>query len=187
MLRYYIFLGFNACPCWLWWNTDILCTCIQVFSPCFSVDRHSVLVSFVDRHSVLVLFVDRHSVLVLFVDRHSVLVLFVDRHSVLVLFTCRLWEDGWKDRYYSSKFGVEGADAEFRQTVVNVDIVILPNRILIYCTCSCAQPKKSIRHSNKLCVLYMLHRVDSCSWLVHVMSCTAYIAIFNKMYSHSAG
>nr|XP_022333433.1 5'-3' exoribonuclease 2-like isoform X3 [Crassostrea virginica] len=31
----------------------------------------------------------------------------------------RLWEDGWKDRYYSSKFGVEGADAEFRQTVAN--------------------------------------------------------------------
>eukprot|EP00105_Crassostrea_gigas_P029751 XP_011451785.1 PREDICTED: 5'-3' exoribonuclease 2 [Crassostrea gigas] len=31
----------------------------------------------------------------------------------------RLWEDGWKDRYYSSKFGVDGSDQEFRQTVAN--------------------------------------------------------------------
>ncbi|XP_052699520.1 5'-3' exoribonuclease 2-like [Crassostrea angulata] len=31
----------------------------------------------------------------------------------------RLWEDGWKDRYYSSKFGVDGSDQEFRRTVAN--------------------------------------------------------------------
>lgn len=34
-------------------------------------------------------------------------------------FIDRLWEDGWKDRYYSFKFGVDGSDQEFRQIVVN--------------------------------------------------------------------
>ncbi|KAK3093485.1 hypothetical protein FSP39_016304 [Pinctada imbricata] len=31
----------------------------------------------------------------------------------------RLWEDGWKDRYYKSKFGVDVTDIDFRHTVAN--------------------------------------------------------------------
>ena len=152
------------------------------------VDRHSVLVLFVDSHSVLVLFVDRHSVLVLFVDRHSVLVLFVDRHSVLVLFTCRLWEDGWKDRYYSSKFGVEGADAEFRQTVVSVDIVILPIRFT-YTVHVLVPNQKSQSSIPTNCVYYICCR-ELIVALGLFMSCHGLITllfIINKMYSHSAG
>ena len=30
----------------------------------------------------------------------------------------RLWEGGWKTRYYTSKFGVDDDDVEFRKTVV---------------------------------------------------------------------
>lgn len=29
----------------------------------------------------------------------------------------RLWEDGWKDRYYKSKFQVDGKDIVFRRKV----------------------------------------------------------------------
>lgn len=29
----------------------------------------------------------------------------------------RLWEDGWKDRYYSAKFKVDAGDAEFKRTL----------------------------------------------------------------------
>ena len=32
----------------------------------------------------------------------------------------RLWEDGWKDRYYSNKFGVPSKDEEFVRSVVRV-------------------------------------------------------------------
>ncbi|KAK7103968.1 5'-3' exoribonuclease 2-like [Littorina saxatilis] len=31
----------------------------------------------------------------------------------------RLWEDGWKDRYYSQKFDVDSDDIKFRRTVAN--------------------------------------------------------------------
>ncbi|XP_064599809.1 5'-3' exoribonuclease 2-like, partial [Liolophura sinensis] len=31
----------------------------------------------------------------------------------------RLWEDGWKERYYKNKFNVDISDAEFRHTVAN--------------------------------------------------------------------
>ena len=31
--------------------------------------------------------------------------------------TIRLWEDGWKDRYYRQKFGVSEDDVEFRHKV----------------------------------------------------------------------
>lgn len=54
-------------------------------------------------------------------------------------FTDRLWEDGWKDRYYSSKFGVDGSDQEFRQTVVNLLclLVLALNICLKYYTLLC--------------------------------------------------
>ena len=32
----------------------------------------------------------------------------------------RLWEDGWKDRYYETKFGVGQEDLEFRHKVVSL-------------------------------------------------------------------
>jgi len=38
--------------------------------------------------------------------------------SIHLLF--RLWEDGWKDRYYESKFAVGSEDIAFRQTVVRM-------------------------------------------------------------------
>ena len=31
----------------------------------------------------------------------------------------RLWEDGWKGRYYENKFGVDVDDREFRQQVAH--------------------------------------------------------------------
>lgn len=31
--------------------------------------------------------------------------------------TIRLWEDGWKDRYYKQKFGVSETDEDFRRKV----------------------------------------------------------------------
>ena len=31
----------------------------------------------------------------------------------------RLWEDGWKDRYYKNKFDVDSDDIAFRHTVVS--------------------------------------------------------------------
>lgn len=31
---------------------------------------------------------------------------------------CRLWEDGWKQRYYKTKFDVDATDDEFRKKVV---------------------------------------------------------------------
>ena len=34
------------------------------------------------------------------------------------LTNCRLWEDGWKERYYQSKFDVGPEDDDFRYTVV---------------------------------------------------------------------
>lgn len=54
-------------------------------------------------------------------------------------FTDRLWEDGWKDRYYSSKFEVDGSDQEFRQTVVNLLclLVLALNICLKYYTLLC--------------------------------------------------
>ena len=30
----------------------------------------------------------------------------------------RLWEDGWKDRYYNSKFSVPSKDEEFVRSLV---------------------------------------------------------------------
>lgn len=36
--------------------------------------------------------------------------------SVYVCF--RLWEEGWKQRYYKSKFDVDVTDEDFRQKVV---------------------------------------------------------------------
>ena len=32
---------------------------------------------------------------------------------------CRLWEDGWKQRYYESKFNVGPDEIDFRHTVVS--------------------------------------------------------------------
>ena len=34
------------------------------------------------------------------------------------LYPLRLWEDGWKERYYMNKFGVPSGDLEFRRRVV---------------------------------------------------------------------
>lgn len=31
---------------------------------------------------------------------------------------CRLWEDGWKQRYYKTKFDVDVEDEDFRKKVV---------------------------------------------------------------------
>lgn len=31
---------------------------------------------------------------------------------------CRLWEDGWKQRYYKTKFDVDVTDEDFRRRVV---------------------------------------------------------------------
>jgi hypothetical protein len=45
---------------------------------------------------------------------------------IYLLLTClfssllRLWEDGWKDRYYVGKFSVGPEDQEFRYKVVSV-------------------------------------------------------------------
>ena len=36
----------------------------------------------------------------------------------------RLWEDGWKDRYYKNKFDVDADDQEFRHNVVSGYIII---------------------------------------------------------------
>jgi len=35
-----------------------------------------------------------------------------------VVDVCRLWEDGWKQRYYESKFNVGPDEIAFRHTVV---------------------------------------------------------------------
>ena len=35
------------------------------------------------------------------------------------MYVCRLWEDGWKSRYYENKFGVDIDDVEFRHQVAN--------------------------------------------------------------------
>ena len=37
-----------------------------------------------------------------------------DAHVCLL----RLWEEGWKERYYINKFGVPSGDVEFRSRVV---------------------------------------------------------------------
>lgn len=31
---------------------------------------------------------------------------------------CRLWEEGWKQRYYKTKFDVDASDEDFRRKVV---------------------------------------------------------------------
>lgn len=31
---------------------------------------------------------------------------------------CRLWEEGWKQRYYKNKFDVDASDEDFRKKVV---------------------------------------------------------------------
>lgn len=31
---------------------------------------------------------------------------------------CRLWEEGWKQRYYKTKFDVDASDEDFRKKVV---------------------------------------------------------------------
>lgn len=38
---------------------------------------------------------------------------------LILVFYYRLWEDGWKDRYYKSKFDVDSNDIEFRHNVVS--------------------------------------------------------------------
>lgn len=60
-------------------------------------------------------------------------------------FNYRLWEDGWKDRYYKSKFDVDKDDIEFRHNVVSSSLLskfdvgwniscslILPNIFLLF-------------------------------------------------------
>lgn len=32
--------------------------------------------------------------------------------------SCRLWEEGWKQRYYKNKFDVDATDEDFRRKVV---------------------------------------------------------------------
>lgn len=49
-----------------------------------------------------------------------------------VIYVDRLWEDGWKDRYYSSKFGVDGSDQEFRRTVVNLLCMLISMYMYMY-------------------------------------------------------
>ena len=41
------------------------------------------------------------------------------------MFVRRLWEDGWKDRYYSQKFDVDRDDIAFRHNVVSAAMRIL--------------------------------------------------------------
>ena len=36
----------------------------------------------------------------------------------------RLWEDGWKDRYYSNKFSVPAGDEEFVNSVVRAPVTV---------------------------------------------------------------
>ena len=43
----------------------------------------------------------------------------VAHEYIAVVCSCRLWEDGWKDRYYESKFAVGQEDLEFRNKVVS--------------------------------------------------------------------
>ena len=49
----------------------------------------------------------------------------------------RLWEDGWKDRYYSNKFSVPAGDEEFVNSVVRAPVTVQWfDGILNYkCTC----------------------------------------------------
>jgi len=37
----------------------------------------------------------------------------------------RLWEDGWKDRYYTNKFDIDSSDVAFRQNVVRKLLISL--------------------------------------------------------------
>lgn len=37
----------------------------------------------------------------------------------LLILSFRLWEDGWKDRYYKNKFDVDADDIAFRHNVVS--------------------------------------------------------------------
>lgn len=37
---------------------------------------------------------------------------------VYLLIVHRLWEDGWKQRYYKTKFDVDASDEDFRKKVV---------------------------------------------------------------------
>lgn len=43
----------------------------------------------------------------------------------------RLWEDGWKQRYYKIKFNVEEEDFEFRRKIVSDSIRKLTSILLL--------------------------------------------------------
>ena len=38
----------------------------------------------------------------------------------------RLWEDGFKQRYYSNKFGVDSTDRDFVSRVVSILYIYIP-------------------------------------------------------------
>lgn len=43
---------------------------------------------------------------------------------MLTFFTCRLWEEGWKERYYSKKFNIKADDHEFRRQLVQLNTLL---------------------------------------------------------------
>jgi len=47
---------------------------------------------------------------------------------IYCIYFLRLWEDGWKDRYYKSKFDVEADDIAFRHNVVSFKSWLLIQR-----------------------------------------------------------
>ena len=39
-------------------------------------------------------------------------------NNLCLFLCCRLWEEGWKQRYYKNKFDVDVMDEDFRRKVV---------------------------------------------------------------------
>ena len=60
----------------------------------------------------------------IYIYMHACMYMYSTQHSLSLIFTpCsfhffRLWEEGWKERYYETKFDVSHEDTEFVRQVV---------------------------------------------------------------------